>query len=163
MPRLYGERPDISQEPDQQSGLAVNLQPVPEPAPEAAPSTGECVCDVDGVFWSGNGTYWPGTDDVYDQTSITLTSIPPATNMPKAGLVGDTCPGSDLSGITASYFGTGNPRWEVVQVDQVWALVMTVIPSGCDGTLTVTGTIDCGGDTISVGTITLVLDIPGGG
>jgi hypothetical protein len=166
MPRLYGDRPDIVSQPDQNSGLSIRLNPKPVVSiltADAPAPADECTCDITGIFW-GQYTGEAPDYDTYDQTSLTITDGFSGlyTHMPKAILLGDTCPGADTSGITASWVSAPGsaPKYEIVSEGQVWALVVT--KSNGNGTLTVSGSIDCGGDTISVGPITLIIDVGGG-
>ena len=165
--RRHGRQPGVNRIPGQQFGLnlALKKQNRPEPEETDEETAPDCICDVTGVRWNNPST------GVFDTTSrtIDLSNLPTAANYPRAALVGDTCPGADLSGITTSWSSENslvNPHTFIVcRVDQVWALVFTkfVVTSSGLGTMTVTGSIDCGGEPISVGPITITFTNTGGG
>lgn len=85
-----------------------------------------------------------------------------------AKIVGDICPGSSIT-INTTWSGDGSgPPVEII--DHV--LLVESIPEA-NGVLTVTGSVDCNGENISIGPITLTVtgggdpgdpgDDPGGG
>lgn len=159
MPRLYGERSEVSRQPDQNSGIAIRLNPEAEPAPEAEPCQ-DCECADLALYWYNTS----GESPAYDLTSITLTSVPGTAAYPKAALVGETCPGADVTGINAAWVGgTLPPVYAIAEIDQTWALVVQLISSTVstqrNGTLTLSGTVVCNGENISVGPITLTINI----
>jgi len=169
--KRHGRAPQINTIPGQEFALKATLRkllPPPEPELEPPPVAGECVCDVTGIFWEAGDIFLNDPGNYSKTSQILLGGAGFEDNMPKAALVGNTCPGADLSGITASWSGGPKPpKYEIVTIDQVWALVVTeMFDDGTGeggGTLTVSGSIVCGEETINVGSITLQLLFEGPG
>jgi hypothetical protein len=158
--KRHGRQPRINEIPGQEFGLTVKLskpEPTPAPAETPAPPAGDCTCDP-ALFWSTGGEY--------SQTSLLYFNEP--STYPTAALTGDTCPGADLSGITVSWVGgTKPPTYEIVEVDQVWSLVITGMTDDQSGdgagTLTIGGSIVCNEETINLSSITMNLFFESGG
>ena len=151
MPRLYGPAGNVAISPGREDELSVRLNDFAAPA-DPCPPADVCVCDISGVFWEDQALA-----GVFDQTEVEYT-IGDGVALYVAKITGDICPESTIT-LSSSWSGAGSGP-DVKIIDHV-ATALIQDSFSDEGTLTISGNVDCDGDITSVGPIDLVITTSG--